>query len=145
MENKVIIFLLASVLITSCNKHADCEVEVDQVCLKNFNNFKIDKIYVEDIGNKTNSFAYFSPKLIPDNTEISLLAFELNQQINNSFKKGINITINDTMKYKIDEIQMEEVDSGKKTMWGTIYGCFLQSYKLNDSLIESHADVIIFK
>jgi hypothetical protein len=145
MENKVLVFLLSLFLLCSCNKNADCEIEVNQICLKNFNNCKRDKIYIEEIGNKTNSFTYQAENLTRSNAEGDSLTLKLNQQTNNIFKNGILFIINDTMKYKIDEIKMEQIDSGKKTMWGTIYGCCLKNYKLNDSLIESHDDIIIYK
>lgn len=145
MESKVTVFLIMFFLFTSCNKHTDCEIEINQINLKHFNNIKVNKIFIEDIGDKTKNFTYQFPKLNVDNSEIDLQIFKLNQQTNNSFTNGVNIIINDTMKYKINEIQMEEIDSGRKTMWGTIYSCCLKSYKLNDSLIVSHSDIVIFK
>lgn len=144
MGNKFIIGLLI-VIFTSCNKHVDCKVEdIHQIHFKGFNNFKIKKISFEDLNNRTNNLEYLNPEFV--NTAFGIREFEINQLTSNSLTNGCIVTINDSLKYKITNIKMEEVYIEKKTMWNTkLYGCSLKEYRLNDSLIESHTDIIIYK
>lgn len=142
MGNKFVIALM--VILAGCTNHIDCKVQdIDEIYFQGFNNLKIKKISFEDIKDHTNYLEYLNPKF--DSTDFGIKKIKINQLISNYIIKGFIVTINDSLKYKITNVKMEEVYIEKKTMWNTkLYGCSLKEYKLNDSLIETHSDIIIY-
>ena len=106
----------------------------------------MDYSNVYDVGDFASAgvMGDLNPKFV--NTAFGIREFQINQLTSNSLTNGCIVTINDSLKYKINNIKMEEIYIKKKTMWNTkLYGCSLKGYTLNDSLIESHADIIIYK
>lgn len=143
LGNKFILMLLIFIFL-GCDKYADCSVEdIETICFEGFNNIKLNKISSMDLKDKTNNTEYVNPLFISvDNGSLTL---KINQHTARSIKNGFIIIINDTLKYKVNDVKMEEIYFEKNTMWGKIYGCSLKEYKLNDSLIESHSDIIIYR
>ena len=143
MENKTIIFLLL-VTLTGCDKHASCKVnDINEIYFEGFKKIKIDEISFEDLKDSTNHIDYINPKF--ETTVVGEKKLKINAPTSKLFNNGFLLKINNRFEYKVSDIKTEEISLEKKTMWGTIYGCTLKEYKLNDSLIESKGDIIIYK
>jgi hypothetical protein len=143
MGNKVIMLLLMAIFL-SCDKNAECKVEdIDGIYFVGFDNLRIKKISFKDLKDQTNKLEYLNPIL--DSVDVEMKELKINKLTSNLIKNGFIITINERIKYKITNVEMEEIYIEKNTMFGRIYGCCLKEYRLNDSLIESHTGIIIYK
>lgn len=145
MGNKILIIVMYLVVFSGCKSSIDCKLEdIDGIYFKGFDRLKINKIAVKDLKDQTNNFEYSSP--VFDTTDFGFNELKINQLSANAIKNGFEITINDSLKYKITDAKMEEVYMERKTMWGKkIYGCGLKEYKLNDSLIQTQGVILISK
>ncbi|KQO22829.1 hypothetical protein ASF10_10740 [Flavobacterium sp. Leaf82] len=141
--NKFMILLM--IIFTGCNKNVECKEEgINEIYFKGFNILKIKKISFEDLKDSKNNLEYINPNF--DSTDLGIKEFKTNQLTSRFMVNGFIVTINDTIKYKISNIKMEEVYIEKKTMWNAkLYGCSLKEYELNDSLIQTHSDIVIYK
>ncbi|MFH6948693.1 hypothetical protein ACHRV6_09395 [Flavobacterium sp. FlaQc-51] len=133
------------IIFTGCNKNVECKEEgINEIYFKGFNILKIKKISFEDLKDSKNNLEYINPNF--DSTDLGIKEFKTNQLTSRFMVNGFIVTINDTIKYKISNIKMEEVYIEKKTMWNAkLYGCSLKEYELNDSLIQTHSDIVIYK
>ena len=142
MGNKIIIVLLLAVLL-GCDKRATCNFEgFDTIGFEGFTSLTIKKVSIKDLKDQKYVTEYLNPTF--DSIGDGIIALKINQLSSSSLKNGFNILINDSLEYKITDVEEQEIYTGKNTMWGKIYACGLKGYKLNDSLIESHSDIIIY-
>ena len=144
MENRILTLGFIFIMLVSCkNECNEKNADFSTIQFRGFNKIKIDNISFKDL-NTFIDYDYKKPKF--DSIDKELNELNVKEFSSISLEKGFLVTINDTLKYKISNIKMEEIYLEKKTMWNTkLYGCSLSSYKQNDSLIESHGEIFINK
>lgn len=68
------------------------------------------------------------------------MRLRIDENISTLLEKGCIIMIDNSLKYTISEVKIEEIK--KTTMSGRRYFCELKGYKLNDSIINSSRVVV---
>ena len=141
--NKVIIILF---VFLGCNNHKKkediiCSVRGQMGGYILFDNFKeIDKIAFEALNNPNDNKLYLGDKFkIHEGTTLEL---KINLKTSLIIENGCYVTINDSLKYKITDVEFIKVE--RFGMWGSVgFSCNLKQYKVNDSLVDNQQTIVI--
>ncbi|MBL4745803.1 MAG: hypothetical protein JKY08_05495 [Flavobacteriaceae bacterium] len=106
-----------------------------------FDNFKeIETISFEALNNPNDNEIYLKDKL--EIHEKKTLILEINQKTSQIIENGCYVTINDSLKYKITDVEFIKVE--RFGMWGSVgFSCNLKQYKVNDSLVDNQQTIVI--
>ncbi len=131
--NKKLIYFFLIILLSSCKeKVKQCSLEnsiFSRITLKEFKNLRSLSVNGKKRNNllKVNSNGVY---------------IKIDSEIYDELRKDkVLFVINDSLNYIISEIRIDSVE--RQTMVNRINDCFLVSYKVNDSIIYHHQEIII--
>ncbi|SIT26077.1 hypothetical protein SAMN05421786_1193 [Chryseobacterium ureilyticum] len=104
-------------------------------------NDKIGKITFESLSSKNRSFSYQNPNL--EYNGVKEFRLKINTTTIDILQKDCVIIIDDSLKFKISGVKVNKVQ--RSTMWNKKLFCELNEYKLNDSLIENHNGISVYR
>ncbi|MEJ5106996.1 hypothetical protein [Chryseobacterium sp. MYb328] len=144
MENKKVLCLFLFFFACKEKKNEQCNLGDipmgSYVFFKGFND-KIDKITFESLSSKNRVFSYQNPNL--EYNGVKEFRLKINRATIDILQKDCVIIIDDSLKFKISGVKINKVQ--RSTMWNKKLFCELNEYKLNDSLIENHDGIFVYK
>jgi len=133
--NKKLIYLFFTLLLINCKKkEKHCSLEHSVLSRITLNNFKeLNSLTIN--GRERNHLLKTSSNSSNSYIKISPFVYD-------ELRKGsVELTINDSLNYTISEIKTDSII--RQTMVNDFKDCILVSYKVNDSIIYHHQEIII--